>query len=64
MKGQEDLICRCQKCNVPMTKEIYRTVSQRSGAVVNSILYHCYICGDKKRDFKNMPKSELKTYVR
>ena len=62
--NKEDLICRCHKCNVPMTKETYRTVSLRTGAVVNSILYHCFICGDKKRDFKDMPESKLKTYVR
>ena len=60
----KELICRCQKCNVIMTKEIYRTVSQRSGAVVHEILYHCYICGDKKRESKNIPESKLKTYVR
>ena len=59
MELKENLICRCSHCNVLMTKEIYRTVSQRTGAVVHETLYKCHICGDKKR-----MSNRIKTHAR
>jgi RNase P subunit RPR2 len=48
-KEVEVLICRCSHCFTPMIEETYRTVSQRTGAVILETLFRCHKCGDKKR---------------
>jgi len=53
------LIYRCSHCQIPMDEEVYRTVSQRTGAVVYETMYKCHKCGDKKR-FSNRVNKHIR----